>query len=168
MPDRAPPPDDLPALKRWLAARPDAAELQPIGIQEIVVRSNALHGLSELLADLDAPERVLLVLDETFYRRGGDSLKPLVHEVLSGRGRSVEPCLLAAGGDGLVHADIENVELLRARIGARPSAVVALGSGSVCDVAKQACYLAEREDRVATTLVLVPTAVSVTAFTSSL
>jgi glycerol-1-phosphate dehydrogenase [NAD(P)+] len=63
---------------------------------------------------------------------------------------------------------MEHVELLRARIAARPSAVVALGSGSVCDVAKHACYLADRKDGVATTLVLVPTAVSVTAFTSSL
>ena len=75
---------------------------------------------------------------------------------------------LPAGSDGLVHADLENVARGRAAIGGRQTTVVALGSGTVCDVAKHACFLAEGEDGARTTLVLVPTAASVTAFTSSL
>src|SRR5690349_4666064 len=110
----APPPDDLPALRAWLAAQDDADLLADLPIREIVVKSNALTRLPGLLADLD------------------------------------------------------NVARGRAAIGGQPTAVVALGSGSVCDVAKHTCYLAEREDNTSTTLVLVPTAASVTAFTSSL
>ena len=52
----APPrPDDLPALKRWLAAQPDAAALHELAIQQITIASNALVRLPGLLADLGAP-----------------------------------------------------------------------------------------------------------------
>lgn len=164
----APGPDEMPALKRWLAARPDADRLQPLPIREIVVRSNALADLPDLLADLDAPERVLLIQDAVPYRRGSALLKPLVHDLLGGPARSLEICTIPAGEDGLVHADLPNVEVARTAIGAQPATVVALGSGSVCDVTKHAAYLAEQVDHASVTFVAVPTAVSVTAFTSSL
>ena len=166
--DAAPLPDDLPALRRWLEARPDAADLFELPIREVVVRSDALTRLPGLLADLDAPSRILLIQDDRPYTRAGASLKPLVHDLLAGTGREVDVLTLPSSPDGLVHADIENVERGRAAIGGRPTAVVALGSGTVCDVAKHACFMAEREDTVRTVLVLVPTAASVTAFTSSL
>jgi glycerol-1-phosphate dehydrogenase [NAD(P)+] len=164
----APPPDDLPALRAWLADQDDADLLADPPIREIVVRSDALSRLPGLLADLDAPRQVLLVQDSRPYQRAGQSLKPLVHDLLAGHGRQVEILTLPPSPDGLVHADLDNVALGRAAIGGQPTAVVALGSGSVCDVAKHACYLAESEDNTRTTLVLVPTAASVTAFTSSL
>jgi glycerol-1-phosphate dehydrogenase [NAD(P)+] len=164
----APPPDDLPALRRWLGDRPDAAELAELPIRELVIRSNALERLPGLLADLDAPRRVLLLQDDRPYSRAGADLKPLVRDLLAQAGRDVEVVPLPPGPDGLVHADLENVARGRAAIGGRPTAVVALGSGTVCDVAKHACFLAEQEDGVRTVLVLVPTAASVTAFTSSL
>ncbi|MCC7370926.1 MAG: iron-containing alcohol dehydrogenase [Chloroflexi bacterium] len=164
----APLPDDLPALRQWLAARPDAAELAELPIREIVVRSNALAGLPDLLSQLDAPTRLLLIQDDRPYQRGGASLKPLVHDLLAGAGRAVTTLTLPPGREGTVLADLENVERGRAAIGGQPTTVVALGSGTVCDVAKHACFLAEREDGARTTLVLVPTAASVTAFTSSL
>ena len=167
-PDAAPHPDDLPALRRWLAARPDADELFELPIREIVVRSDGLTRLPGLLADLDAPPRVLLIQDERPYLRAGVALKPLVRDLLSGTNRSVDVLTLPPSPDGLVHADLENVERARAAIGGRATAVVALGSGTVCDVAKHACLTAEREDGVRTVLILVPTAASVTAFTSSL
>lgn len=169
--DAAPLPDDLPALRRWLADRPDAAELSELPIREIAVRSDALSRLPDLLADLDAPRRVVLIQDETPYRRAGDDLKPLVYDLLAGTGRAVEVLTLPPSHDGLVHADLENVERGRAAIGGEPAApatVIALGSGTVCDVAKHACFTTEQQDGVRTTLVLVPTAASVTAFTSSL
>ena len=139
----APPPDDLPALRGWLAARPDVDQLRPIAIREIVVGSDALRRLPDLLSDLDAPARVLLVQDAVPYRRASDDLKPLVGELASARGRAVELCVLQAAADGLVHADLDNVALVRSAIGGRPTTVVALGSGSVCDVAKHACPLAD-------------------------
>jgi glycerol-1-phosphate dehydrogenase [NAD(P)+] len=166
--EAAPPPDDLPALRRWLADRPDAAELAELPIREVLVRSDALARLPGLLADLDAPARVLLLQDDRPYTRAGAELKPLVRGLLAEAGRRVEVLTLSPGPDDLVHADLANVERGRAAIAGRPTAVVALGSGTVCDVAKHACFLAEREDGARTALVLVPTAASVTAFTSSL
>jgi glycerol-1-phosphate dehydrogenase [NAD(P)+] len=166
--DAAPLPDDLPALRRWLAARPDASDLFALPIREIVVRSDALARLPGLLADVEAPRRVILVQDARPYRRAGADLKPLVHDLLAGAGYAVTALTLPPSPDGLVHADLENVERGRAAIGGQPTAVVALGSGSVCDVAKHACFTAEQQDGARTTLVLVPTAASVTAFTSSL
>ena len=164
----APAPDDLTSLRAWLAARDDADLLADLPIREIVVRSNALARLPGLLDDLDAPRRVILFQDAQPYRRAGMSLKPLVQDLLAGHGRQVEILTLPPDPDGPVHADLDNVARGRAAIGGRPTTVVALGSGTICDVAKHACFLAEGEDGTQTTLVLVPTAASVTAFTSSL
>jgi glycerol-1-phosphate dehydrogenase [NAD(P)+] len=166
--DAVPLPDDLPALRRWLDGRPDAAELFELPIREVVVRSNALARLPGLLSDLDAPSRVLLIQDDRPYARAGAALKPMVHDLLAGTGRDVDVLTPPPSPDGLAHADLDNVERGRAAIDGWPTAVVALGSGTVCDIAKHACFTAEREDATRTVLVLVPTAASVTAFTSSL
>ena len=92
------------------------------------------------------------------------SLRTTDHDVAIAQGRkAVVITRIFTGPDGLAHADVENVERGRAAIGGRPTAVVALGSGTVCDVAKHACFMAEREDGARTVLVLVPTAASVTA-----
>src|SRR6476620_4696566 len=98
--DAAPVPDDLPALRRWLQGRPDAADLFELPIREIVVRSDALLQLPGLLADLDAPRRVVLIQDGRPYRRAGADLKPLVYELLAGAGRSVEVLTLPPGSGG--------------------------------------------------------------------
>ncbi|MCC6179337.1 MAG: iron-containing alcohol dehydrogenase [Chloroflexi bacterium] len=164
----APPPEDLPALRAWLAARGDDRVISDVPIRRILVQADALSDLPGVLADLDAPTRVLLVQDGRPYERAGASLKPLVYELLVSAGRQVEVLTLPPGADGLVHADLEQVGRVRAVIDDRPTTVVALGSGTVCDVAKHGCFLAERDGNARTTLVLVPTAVSVTAFTSSL
>jgi len=164
----APAPDDLPSLRAWLDARDDADLLADLPICEIVVRSNALDRVPGLLDHLDAPRKVILFQDAQPYQRAGASLKPLVQDLLAGHSRQVEILTLPPDPDGLVHADLDNVSRGQAAIGGRPTTVVALGSGTVCDVAKHACFLAEAEDGIQTTLVLVPTAASVTAFTSSL
>ncbi len=137
-------------------------------MRHVSIASNALLHLPELLVDLDAPARVLLVMDPTPMDRDGDHLKPLVHEAVSGNGRRVTPFVFQPGSDGLIHADLDNVARLRAAIGAEPTTVVALGSGSSVDMSKHAAYLAEQEDGGQTTLVFVPTAPSVTAFASTL
>jgi glycerol-1-phosphate dehydrogenase [NAD(P)+] len=164
----APGPDDLPAVKRWLQARPDADQLQPLPIRHIVVAADALIRLPDLLRELDAPSRVLIAQDPTPMRRGQDDLKPLAHDLLASAGRQAESFVFPPDADGQVHADLANAALLASSIRETPTTVVALGSGSVCDLAKHACYLAERQGDARITLVLVPTAASVTAFTSSL
>src|SRR4051794_17249193 len=105
--DLAPPPDDLPSLRAWLADRDDADLLADLPIREIVVRSDALAGLPALLAAPAAPARVLLVQDARSSRRGSEPLKPYVRDLLAGHGRQVETLTLPAGPDGLVHADLQ-------------------------------------------------------------
>jgi hypothetical protein len=78
--------------------------------------------------------------------RGPEPLKALVQRVLGQGKRGSEPLVIPAGEDGLVHADMDNVARVHAAIGDRPTTVLALGSGTICDVAKHACYLAGRED----------------------
>jgi glycerol-1-phosphate dehydrogenase [NAD(P)+] len=163
-----PPPDDLPALRRWLEARPDVEQLLPIQIQEIVVASNALWQLPDVLRDLAAPRRLILAQDPTPMRRGADSLKPLVADVLRDSGYDTTVFAFPPSPDGQVHADLPGVALLRDAIGDEPATVVALGSGSVCDMAKQACHEADQAHGKRPCLVLVATATAVTAFTSNL
>jgi glycerol dehydrogenase-like iron-containing ADH family enzyme len=152
----APPPEDLTALRRWLQARTDADRLQPLPIDQIVVAVDALARLPDLLGDLQAPRRTLLVQDDVPMRRGSDELKPLVRELLTGAGRQVQSFQLEAAQDGLAHADLENVARLRSTIGGVTATVIAVGSGSVCDVAKHACFLAERDNGARLTWIMVP------------
>ena len=85
--DAAPLPDDLPALRRWLADRPDAADLFELPIREVVVRSDALaaaagpaRGPGRARAGAADPGR-------SAVPRAGADLKPLVHDLLAGAGR---------------------------------------------------------------------------------
>jgi glycerol-1-phosphate dehydrogenase [NAD(P)+] len=151
-----------------LAARPDANRLQPVAIRQIVVDADAVFRLPDLLDELDAPRRLLVAQDCTPMRRGPEPLQELVQGVLGRGRRRPQPLVLPAGEDGLVHADLENAARMRAAIGGQPTTVLALGTGTICDIAKHACYLAEREDGARTLLAVVPTAASVTAFSSSL
>src|SRR5262249_35550791 len=98
--DAAPPPDDLPALRRWLDGRPDAAGLFTLPIREITGRSEALARLPSVLADLDAPPRALLIQDDRPYARAGADLKPLVRDLLASTGRRVDVLTLPSSPDG--------------------------------------------------------------------
>src|SRR4051812_43345272 len=92
----APPPDDLPALRAWLAAQDDADLMADLPIREIVVRADERGGVRGLPVALDAPHGVLLVRGDTPYLRAGQSLKPLVHDLLAEHGRQVEILTLPA------------------------------------------------------------------------
>ena len=124
----------------------------------------ALERLSDVLADV-APDAstVLVIQDDTPMRRRGADLKQAVAEMLSAAGREVEVCELAGGVDGSLHADVERLDEVIDHL--HPGvAVIALGSGTVTDLAKHACFTYEERTGEHLPLVFCPTALSVLAF----
>ena len=69
--------------------------------------------------------------------------------------------------DGRMESDFAEVDQVRRRL-APGRAVVALGSGKLCDVTKHACHLQEQRDRRHLGLVVLQTANSVIAFGSGM
>src|SRR5579864_1186617 len=167
-------PADVPALKRWLAdqAQGDAgSSLRPIDIDEILIGPDVLLQLPAVLqrAGILSGMQVLLVMDETSMRREEHYLKPFVQALLQNAGFVVEPLWLHGDQYGLVHADFEQVEHVLAAID--PGiALVALGSGTVTDIAKHAAYLYHQEHPELDPIVYIccQTANSVTAYAANM
>jgi glycerol-1-phosphate dehydrogenase [NAD(P)+] len=135
-------------------------------LRRVVVAQDALLGLADVVADAAPDARaVLLMLDDTPMRRAGENLKPWVGERLTAGGLAVEVCELAGGADGSLHAEFERLAEVSERLGPGV-AVIALGSGTVCDLAKHACHEFERRTGEHLALVFCPTAVSVLAFSA--
>lgn len=137
-------------------------------LRRMLFEPGALLRLPALLDEAGAAGRqVLAVADPTPMRRGSDDLKPLVLGMLRAAGLDAAPLVLEPDATGQVHTTMAQIEALRARLSAS-AAVVAVGSGTVADVAKHACHLFEQESGARVPLVFVQTANSVSAFTSNM
>jgi glycerol-1-phosphate dehydrogenase [NAD(P)+] len=101
-------------------------------------------------------------------RRAGADLKPQVLSVLRAAGWQPEPVWLLPDHTGQVHTDFPQIESVQARL--RPGvAVLSVGSGTVTDVAKHACFLWAKEAQAAPLpFVVYQTANSVSAYTSNM
>lgn len=168
-------PADMPTLKRWLAAQQtvasERATLRPVAIDEILIGPDALLELPASLrrAGVERDQRVLLVVDETPMRREEQDLKPFVQDLLRAAGYNLETLCLQGDRYGLVHADFEQVERVRAAI-TPGAALVALGAGTVTDIAKHAAHLYDQQQSESGRMVYIccQTANSVTAFAASM
>jgi glycerol-1-phosphate dehydrogenase [NAD(P)+] len=140
-----------------------------IALRRMLFASGALYRLPVLLAELgiDTARPALVVMDPTPMRRGGDELKPLLLEVLRRDGRQVEALVLEPDATGQVHTTMAQIEAVQARIDAG-AALVAVGSGSVADIAKHACHRFAQQTGRDIPLLLYQTANSVSAFTSNM
>ncbi len=165
-------PVDIPALKRWLADQKDPqALLRPIDIDEIHIGPDVLLELPTVLerAGVAHEGRVLLVVDETPIRREEQDLKPFVQSLLQQAGYDVQMLWLPSDAYGLVHADFEQVERVHAAL--TPGlALIALGGGTVTDIAKHAAYLYDEQHPKERRSVYIccQTANSVTAYAASM
>ncbi|NUQ00338.1 MAG: iron-containing alcohol dehydrogenase, partial [Armatimonadetes bacterium] len=117
---------------------------------------DALAELAPLVRER-RPKSALLVMDATPMRRGDEDLKALVEARL----RTAAPLTVARLAEP--HADLATAERLAAAL-ADHDLLISCGSGSVTDLAKYARHLARTE----IPFLCLPTAASVTAFTSSL
>lgn len=153
----------------WSAVRqiPGFPLSDNIPLREMLFNQDAIYELPRVLGDVGADKNkpVLVVIDPTEMQRGDQSLKPLVMNLLKKAGWQAEPVLMSADRTGQVHADMSNVQKVRDHI--QPGAsVVALGSGSVTDTSKYACFLHEKETKEKIPFLVCATANSVTAYTS--
>ena len=196
-------PIDVPALNRWLGSQGCVGR---ISVRDVVIDDDLFAAVGGLLKAQRAADRpVLVVMDQTPMRRGGADAKQQFMEVVNGVCR---PEVIRLGTPAEPpHADLPIAESLAGRL--PPGCLlISFGSGTVTDLAKHACFLAEQgqtqagrdaggalvEDRAARagqgktggaveargagaeegravggrTFICVPTACTVTAFSSAL
>jgi len=154
------------AAIRRLPGYPAGEELP---IRAMLFASDALFRLPELLAHAGAQreEPLVVVMDQRVMRRSGEELKPLILQQLQTAGWSPTPLWLEADATGQVHTDFSQINRVKAHLTAK-SAVVAVGAGTVTDIAKHACYLHQQEQGVPLPFVVYQTANSVSAYTSNM
>lgn len=157
-----------PDFKTTIRAIPGYKPADDVPIREMVFASDAVLRLPEYLehagANRDHP--VLVIVDELPIRRNGDLLKPLVVNLLTETGWNPTTVVLSPHHGEPLHTDQIQVQHVYDKLGAR-TAVLAIGSGTVTDVAKHATFLYGRDHNTHVPLVIVPTANSVSAYTSN-
>ena len=163
-------PADGEAFKNAIRRIPGYPAGEALPIRSLLFGSGALWQLPSLLASAGAaPDRPLLVvMDRTPMLRAGAELKPLLLEHLGSAGWQPTPIWLEPDGAGQVHTDFGQIEQVRARL--QPgAAVLSVGSGTVTDIAKHACYLQHTQHGAEPLpFVVYQTANSVSAYTSNM
>lgn len=153
-------PTDLAGLRARLADADPDGRLDPIGMRAVVIGSDVLLTLPDAVADVTSGRSVVLLVDRTPIARGGADLKAAVHDLLAAR-YDVRRVELGLPGQEL-HADEDVVaQATQAALGA--DAVVAVGSGTITDIAKAATAGEPRPP-----LLAVQTAASVNGFADGL
>ncbi len=154
-------------VRAWSAG---GEPMQPVLIDRIIIAEDALDALVDEVRGVSGGGRVLVVEDHTPMRRGADDLKSLINQALSRR-CVVETRTLPEQPARAFHAEIEAGQKLAGELaasGADFAAVVSVGSGSITDVCKYARHLHAETTGREVPLVCVPTAASVTAYTSAM
>ncbi len=132
---------------------------RPIGLRRIVQGDDVLDSLPGLVTDLATTGPVLVLADAMPMRRGGVDLKRHVVTLLEGHDARL--VTLGTAGEEL-HADMVAVDVARAAL-AGAGCVVAVGSGTLCDIGKKAT-----EGPPTTPYIVVQTACSVNAFSDDM
>ena len=144
-----------------------AGVVMPISF--MLFESDAVYRLPALFeqvqADLKKP--LLVVMDKTYMNRKGRDLKQLVIQILTVAGWQVNPVVLEPDATGQIHTDMTQIDTVKANI-SQGCSLLALGSGTVCDITKHAGYLYERETGTQLKFIVFQTANSVSAFTSNM
>src|SRR5581483_4510768 len=110
--------------------------------------------------------------DELPIRRNGQELKPFTVNYLRDAGWQAETIVLTPEHGAPLHTDMHQIERVQSQLTERRSlsqipAVIAIGSGTVTDVSKHACFLYEKEHGTHIPFIVMPTANSVSAYTSN-
>jgi len=163
-------PGKLDQFKSQIRTIPGYPAGEDLPIQEMVFESGALWRLSRLLisAGISLDQPLLVVMDSTLMLREGKSLKNLILEILDGVGWQVDVIWLEPDDTGQVHTDFSQINYVKTRL-KKNSAVLSVGSGTVTDIAKHACYVYQQEQNIRPlTFVVYQTANSVSAYTSNM
>ena len=138
-------------------------------ISYMLFESDAVYKLPLVLAQVRAELKrpLLVVMDSTPMTRKGKDLKQLVMQILSEAGWQVQAIILKPDATGQVHTDMLQIELVKKNL-RKGVSLLAVGSGTVCDITKHAGYLYEKETGESLPFVVFQTANSVSAFTSNM
>jgi glycerol-1-phosphate dehydrogenase [NAD(P)+] len=132
---------------------------RPVGLSRIEIGDDALDALPGIVGSLRRDGPTVILTDRTPKVRGGRDLTAIVCERLV----AFEPELVALGaGGGELHADPGALQQAVAAAGGA-GCVVAVGSGTVCDLGKAAANAGDRPPYV-----VVQTACSVNAFSDDM
>jgi hypothetical protein len=112
--------DPGPGVASWEGVR--ALPGYPLGenvcLRRMILESDAVERLPEILgsagARRDAP--LLVVMDETPMRRGGDDIKPLLLAIVQRAGRSPEAVVAQPDDTGQVHTDLGQIWSVQSRL----------------------------------------------------
>ncbi len=163
--------DPADGLRFWQALEKlpgyPAGEHAPIPIMRF--ESDLLFELPAILrlAGADPAQPCLVVMDHTPMQRLSRPLKPQILQVLNRAGWHAQAVYAEPDATGQVHTDMPHIEAVKAHL--QPgAAVLAVGSGTICDIAKHAAFLFDREHGGRLPFVVFQTANSVSAFTSNM
>lgn len=163
-------PGNLADFKTEIRGIPGYPSGEDLPIKEMVFESGALWRLPELLsaARIKSDQPLTIVLDRTPMQRDGKQLKELILQVLNGAGQQFEVIWLEPDSTAQVHTDFAQINFVKARLQTN-SAVLSVGSGTVTDIAKHACYVYQQEQNTQPLpFVVYQTANSVSAYTSNM
>jgi glycerol-1-phosphate dehydrogenase [NAD(P)+] len=153
-------PADLERVRAVLRAADPEGRLAPIGLRRIVMGPDALSMLTAVVAEVARGPRVVLVMDRTPMRRGDRDLKPDVARLLRDRFALDEAVIGADRPE--IHGDERDLDEVKAAVNGA-GCVVALGSGTITDLAKESTRQVGNLP-----LVVVQTAASVNAFSDDM
>ncbi|HET7026368.1 MAG TPA: iron-containing alcohol dehydrogenase [Candidatus Limnocylindrales bacterium] len=140
-----------------------AESRRPIGLARVEIGRDALDGLAGIVASVRRAGPVVILSDRTPKQRLGHELTAIVCERLAALG----PELVLLGADGSeLHADPAALDRATVAV-ANAGCVVAVGSGTVCDLGKEATNQASGGHDPAP-YVVVQTACSVNAFSDDM
>lgn len=149
----------MPAMKASIEAS-GVIPKSHIGLQRVLIGSDAVEQVAREVDSVAMPGAVVVVEDRTPMRRGADDLKEMVAGMLESRHQVRRVAVGPA--DGGVKASPETLREVRAAT-AGAGCVVAVGSGTITDIAKDASHHNE-----GLPLVVVQTAASVNGFSDDM
>jgi glycerol-1-phosphate dehydrogenase [NAD(P)+] len=163
-------PGDLATFKTQIRNIPGYPTGENLPIKDMIFEAGALWHLPDLLASagISPGQPLSVVMDRTPMQREGRQLKELILQILQGTGWQFDVIWLEPDGTGQVHTDFTQINSVKARLQTN-SALLSVGSGTVTDVAKHACYVYQQEQNSQPLpFVVYQTANSVSAYTSNM
>ena len=163
-------PADNETFWKAIARIPGFPGMQMVGAPpRMIYEEGALFRLPKMIQECggEKDRHLLVVMDSTPMLRGGESLKTTLVKTLQDAGWQVRVLLLEPDSGGQVHTEMKRIEGVRSRLEAGMSAL-SVGSGTVTDITKHACFLFEQQTGVHLPFIAFPTANSVSAYTSNM
>ena len=163
-------PGQIDQFKASIQVIPGYPAGEELSIHDMVFEAGAIWRLPELLlkAGCKPDQPLYVVMDRTHMQREGRDLKELTLRILKNAGWQAQVIWLEPDQTGQVHTDFAHIDFVKSHLQS-DSAVLSIGSGTVTDIAKHACFVWQQEhNSQPLPFVVYQTANSVSAYTSNM